>query len=419
MRKIQTFLLLCAFATGAFAQEPVPSSHGSGPPPGSQCSQATNYADRHYDDISTLTPTAYVCGSGGWVLAAPGSGGSGSPAPYTMCASGCSTTIPASPFAVTVATHGQGKYPYVFAYNNSNNPVAINWTIDTSGNLTAITYTGTLNLVVIASGSGTTGPTGATGAAGSTGATGPINRIYNSGSALAVEPFVNFVNGGCVDNSGATRTDCTFAVQVSLPPYLQIGSGLYITDDHMYQATLPSSAGTPFPGWTSTSTSTGTSVAITNGNATYSNNATAVYLGEPSHIVSIEAVFAISTGVNTGTAIAGIYVCDATNSKIYVVNRALLGTSATPQIQFQNLTFSGTCAAMGNPGSTSTPYAEVLMGAVSHIKLAVSGTTLTAYLSNDGGASFTILGTATVGTIGKVGIWVYNGNANFLSIAVT
>lgn len=69
--------------------------------------------------------------------------------------------------------------------------------------------------------SGATGPTGATGMTGATGPTGPagtngaISRIYNSGSALPVEPFLNFVNGGCVDNSGATRTDCSVTGTVS------------------------------------------------------------------------------------------------------------------------------------------------------------------------------------------------------------
>ena len=40
---------------------------------------------------------------------------------------------------------------------------------------------------------------------------GAILRIDNSGSVLPVEPSLNFVNGGCVDNPGATRTDCTVA----------------------------------------------------------------------------------------------------------------------------------------------------------------------------------------------------------------
>lgn len=62
---------------------------------------------------------------------------------------------------------------------------------------------------------GPAGPTGATGAAGATGATGAagsngaISVIQNSGSALTVRPTLNFTAGGCVDNPGSNRTDCT------------------------------------------------------------------------------------------------------------------------------------------------------------------------------------------------------------------
>jgi hypothetical protein len=40
-------------------------------------------------------------------------------------------------------------------------------------------------------------------------ATAAYNLILNSGSALTMRPTLNFVNGGCVDNAGANRTDCT------------------------------------------------------------------------------------------------------------------------------------------------------------------------------------------------------------------
>ncbi len=59
---------------------------------------------------------------------------------------------------------------------------------------------------------GLTGPAGATGAqgpAGATGANGAISRIYNSGVALPVESVLNFTGGGCVDNAGNGRTDCS------------------------------------------------------------------------------------------------------------------------------------------------------------------------------------------------------------------
>jgi hypothetical protein len=35
------------------------------------------------------------------------------------------------------------------------------------------------------------------------------NLIENGGTAVAREPTVNFINGGCVDNAGSNRTDCT------------------------------------------------------------------------------------------------------------------------------------------------------------------------------------------------------------------
>jgi len=37
------------------------------------------------------------------------------------------------------------------------------------------------------------------------------NLIENGGTPVAREPTLNFVNGGCVDNSGSGRTDCTIA----------------------------------------------------------------------------------------------------------------------------------------------------------------------------------------------------------------
>jgi hypothetical protein len=60
------------------------------------------------------------------------------------------------------------------------------------------------------------GPGGPPGATGPTGPAGPINQVYNNGSPLTVEPYVNLISGSnvtasCVDNGGATRTDCTIS----------------------------------------------------------------------------------------------------------------------------------------------------------------------------------------------------------------
>lgn len=67
---------------------------------------------------------------------------------------------------------------------------------------------------------GATGATGATGAAGSTGATGPTGAagadgnpkdLADEGSTLTRRPTLNMIGAGvtCVDNSGASRWDCT------------------------------------------------------------------------------------------------------------------------------------------------------------------------------------------------------------------
>jgi len=56
---------------------------------------------------------------------------------------------------------------------------------------------------------GATGPTGPTGSQGVAGTNGAIARIQNSGANLPVEPTLNFTGGGCTDNPGSSRTDCT------------------------------------------------------------------------------------------------------------------------------------------------------------------------------------------------------------------
>ena len=72
------------------------------------------------------------------------------------------------------------------------------------------------------------GPGGPPGPTGPAGPSGPINQIYANGSAQTVEPFLNLISGtlatvSCVDNGGATRTDCTFASTAG--NFSNIGSG--------------------------------------------------------------------------------------------------------------------------------------------------------------------------------------------------
>jgi len=73
------------------------------------------------------------------------------------------------------------------------------------------------------------------------------NQIMNGGVALTGRPILNFVNGGCVDNAGANRTDCTIggilfsqtnsvsdAVQTTETSLVGTGSGSKILPANFY-----------------------------------------------------------------------------------------------------------------------------------------------------------------------------------------
>jgi hypothetical protein len=139
---------------------------------------------------------------------------------------GCTFTA-ATSLTVTAATHGQGTNPVLeFIKDNGTPALTIALTagypqVAANGDITMAwtgSKTGTCLISAGKSGppgaAGATGATGATGSAGATGATGPtgpINTIADEGTSLTVRGTVNFTGSGvtCVDNSGATRTDCT------------------------------------------------------------------------------------------------------------------------------------------------------------------------------------------------------------------
>jgi hypothetical protein len=58
---------------------------------------------------------------------------------------------------------------------------------------------------------GTQGPAGPTGPQGPAGSNGAIAHIQTSGTALPVEPSLNFTGGGCTDDPTNSRTNCTGA----------------------------------------------------------------------------------------------------------------------------------------------------------------------------------------------------------------
>ncbi len=162
--------------------------------------------------VDAITRLPVPCGAGAngatGATGPTGAAGSSSPAPYTLCASGCSTTIPASPFSKTAAVHGQGRFAEIYGYDNAGLRVALSSTIDSNGDFTAITYSGTMSLIVIGSGSGTAGATGTTGATGPTGPTGTLGPVTQKSANYTVT---------CADFTAYTSFQATTSMTFRLP----------------------------------------------------------------------------------------------------------------------------------------------------------------------------------------------------------
>lgn len=238
------------------------------------------------------------------------------------------------------------------------------------------------------------------------------NLIQSAGSPLTRRTTLNFTGSGvsCADASPVTT--CTIpggSSVTSLPPYLEIGSTLYIPTDNMYQATLPS-----LGSWTALSTAPVITQATgTNGDIELSNTTTTGWLAAPTQVTSIEAVSGtlLTEGSNP---VASVFFYDSTNSKVYVCG-AFTTSTQIQQIIADIYTYSGT----GTPSFSS--HAQIkslpLAGAL-HVKGAVAAGTLTCSLSINGGSSNSIAYyTVAVGTISKMGLAVA-GYTDLFSVVV-
>lgn len=262
--------------------------------------------------------------------------------------------------------------------------------------------------------------------------------IASTGAPLTQRTVLNFVNGGCVDNAGASQTDCTIGATgstgatgpagptgatgggvIAAPPYLNAGGNLYISADSMYQATLPS-----LGSWTWLST-TATPSTGPNGDALFSfgTSVSPAFFKHPSAITSIESVVSaaapLCTAPANGGVNAGVWMWDSTNSKIYYLALDQFDTSGVSPTLF---VFTYTYTGSGQPTSGANVFNSYFWSPLYHLKLTVSSTTLSFLVSLNGGATYSSLLTQTVGTIGGLGIAVQkgcgtaNGVADFMSI---
>lgn len=197
----------------------------------------------------------------------------------------------------------------------------------------------------------------------------------------------------------------------AIPPYFQLGSNRYLPADGMYQATLPS-----LGSW-GTIGSTITETTATNGDVLLAQaSSTEGWITAPTQIASIEGVFNLAGSTGNSFALAGVFVYDSTNSRIYVL--VLISESGAsiipPALSVYTYTYSGT----GSPSYSSNTTPVPLAVGMTHIKAATVSTTTTFSYSLDGGASYATFATQSVGTIAKVGILVRQSTIDLMSVVV-
>lgn len=180
------------------------------------------------------------------------------------------------------------------------------------------------------------------------------------------------------------------------PPYLYNGTNYFVAATG-YKATKPPSSVTFINGVTP-----GISMAGTNGDYIYGDATSTEYFQEVTCTTSIEAEYT-SEALGGSTNVAGLWVWDSTNDKLWVLEYGASGSTSAQLLQgMVSWSYNGT----GSPGSPSLIFSITSQGnnPVRHYKMAVSGGTLTSSLSQDGGGSYVTLNTQTgLGTISECG----------------
>lgn len=194
-------------------------------------------------------------------------------------------------------------------------------------------------------------------------------------------------------------------------PYLVDSSGNKFVAATGAPVTVPD-----LTGWTYLDANTTTNTTGPNGNVTLTNSGTVYsWMSTTAATNSIEAVFS-SNETGTGGLNAqfsdGVWLYDSTNHFIYALLEFLDygGTPAASLTVSPRLAVGKSASYTTGTPSIST-YPLVIRGnsqAPYHLKLSVSGGTLTASYSLDGGSTFTTAYTVAVGTISKGGLFINN-----------
>jgi len=244
----------------------------------------------------------------------------------------------------------------------------------------------------------------------------PANKTVNlcyDGANLQMMTIGNSPSG-----SGTTVTP--------VPPYIELGSTFY--DIVMFAVTKPvACASQVFIGTAPTCTNG------SNGNVVLSSTATnTVYWSKIALSSSIDVdlrVLCSFVAANTSTANGcgiGIWIFDSSNGLVWTIERTAPSATAGDTFYLNKYTCSTTCPATTQPVYSATNYAlgGSWFGPNLHLRLSVSGSTLTYGISEDGGATYQTVNTQTgIGTIADGGIIIYSSNsgnaqaaANLLSV---
>jgi hypothetical protein len=176
---------------------------------------------------------------------------------------------------------------------------------------------------------------------------------------------------------------------------------------------------------------TGFKAALPNGSQTWLNNTvpTNVQLGNYGDLLlsgtgsywesqtatqSVEAEITVAGFAAGSAAQAGIWLWDSTNGFVWVIGPGITSSSpGVPQMVVQKYTYSGSGLPAYSASNVYDGWAQIY-----HLKLSVTSGTLSFELSLDGGQTFTVLQTNSVGTISNGGIVVVNAIVDVLSLLV-
>ena len=226
------------------------------------------------------------------------------------------------------------------------------------------------------------------------------NNLWAVNGILAGSGGSNLV---CWNTNGGTTACGGGATVTAAPPYVEIGSTFY--DHDFYAVTKPPvcASTTWLNSVTPSSCTNGT-----NGDVVIKTSSANQYWATQTATSSVEGVFSISSNTTATSNVSGggIWIYDSTNSKVYLFQAVGTG-NAEYILGFNSYNCTSPCSSTSPSGASglftwwgSGAYG---VGGNAHLKLSVSGSTLTIAISLNGGVTFMTLATESVGTITKGG----------------